>query len=617
MNLRRRLDGILGKSGVVLVGAFFMILASKLFLISQYGSWIPFWDQWDGEAMNLLIPYMEGSLGWGNLLSPHNEHRISLTRLLVLVLFWMNGQWDPVVTMVVQAILHAAILGLFLGLLRSVLVARSWYLLVALTVLMYWVPFSWNNTLWGFQSQFYFVLLCGLTGIWLTWRFPEISGGWWIGFSFLLLGNFAMGNAILAPAAVLGVGLVRALFAATHRGRALLGMAATLVVVILSAVLLVNHPGHEPLKAQNISEFLSFFFKLAAWPTELPVAGFLLHLPVLAIGVFVLVRRPPRHDPAWFLATMGAWSTLAMAALAYGRANSGLDSRYTDGLALGLLISLASALYLGGLAQSARIQWTVRIATALGVAIAAGGLFHLLWGGLMAQITARKALEPIQRGYLLQFLCTDDIHVLQNKPFMHIPYPSAERLAQILRHPSLQAVLPEPLHRGIVPLQVFDPSNAFMRGGGTYPTTPQNPCTYFGSYSKGGDTAAGELRLDLPAIPSAKYLALPLAGYPAQEGMSISLVTASGEKIFLPTQDNPKEEWQPLIFQNPGGPFSLVAVDGSPNFWLAVGLPVPVGRLSWRFQWILQSWRFFGVAGVGLFLAGALFALKANSNTVQ
>ncbi len=591
---------------LILAGVFFSIFASKLFLIAHFGSGIPFWDQWDGEARNLLIPFLEGRYHLADLFSPHNEHRIALTRLLVLGLFILNGQWDPLVSMVAQAAMHAGILAFLVASVRCGMGSRSWGLFAALTALFYAVPFSWNNTLWGFQSQFYFVLLTGLLGLWLTWRFADLSGGWWLGWAMLLLGLFAMGSGLLAPAAALGVGVVRLVAGPAPRRRGWIGLVAILLVVLLAVRLLVNHPGHEPLKAQNVSNFLGFFFKLSAWPTEISWLGLVLHLPVLATGVFVLVRRPPRHDPAWLFAALGAWSVLAMAALAYGRANSALDSRYTDSLAFGLLTSLACALYLTTL-LGGNLRKIAQAAVAVGVAIAAAGIFHVFSDDLLSEIPERKALEPIQKNHLLAFFATNDLQALENKPHLHIPYPSATTLAQVLRQKSLQEVFPAAIHPGLSPARAIFSEKAFVANGGVYQTTqPVNPKPHFGSFTQAGDASTGELRLEYPVAPAASRWSLAVSGYPLKDGMELFLETEDGRKIPIPIAANPRETWHEVVFKNPGVPFSIVAVDGSPTTWLAIRQPTPIGRLSVWTKWLLAHWWMFGAAGVGCFFGSAL-----------
>ncbi len=599
---------------LILAGVFFSILASKLFLIANFGSEIPFWDQWASEARNLLIPFLEGRFRLVDLFSPHNEHRIALTRLLVLGLFVSNGQWDPLVSMVVQAALHALILTFLVGALRSILDSKLWRLFAFFTALLYIIPFSWENTLWGFQSCFYFVLLTGLLGIWLTWKCVDLSFGWWFGWATLLVGLFALGSGILAPAAVLAVGMVRIVMTPAPRKREWAGLVAVLLLVLLAVRLLVNKPGHDHLKAQSVSNFFEFFFQLVAWPTEVPWLGLVLQLPVVGIGLFVLFRRPPRYDPAWFLATLGFWSALSMAAMAYGRANGGMASRYTDSLAFGVLVSLACALWF-----CCRLTGMRRLAAQMLLVVqvmsVAGGLLHEASEKFVAKIIEKKALEPIQAQHLMAFLTTDDVQYLTNKPRLHIPYPSAPGLAQILRVKKLREVLPSAVHPGLSPIGMSFNENNFIKNGGVYPTTkPANPRLHFGSYTNIGNLSTGEMRLDFPTAQSAAAFQMLVAGYPLSEGMRLVLVNPDGKQNPIQVKKNPKETWHEVIFQNPGTPFSILAVDSSQKFWLAFSQPVPIGRLSIWTKWLLANLWIFGAAGAGCFVAGFFVSYSYQEN---
>src|SRR4051794_35333507 len=71
------------------------VFGAKLILIAELGSPMPLMDQWNGEAANLYMPYLHGTLSFGDLFTPHNEHRIVLTRLLTLLHLELAGEWNP------------------------------------------------------------------------------------------------------------------------------------------------------------------------------------------------------------------------------------------------------------------------------------------------------------------------------------------------------------------------------------------------------------------------------------------------------------------------------------------------------------------------------------------
>src|SRR5262245_24434615 len=79
------------------LGAFSLALGAKLLLIRSFARDVPFWDQWDAEALQVYLPLLEGGFWSVSWLGPHNEHRILWTRLTAGIVFAANGQWDPLV----------------------------------------------------------------------------------------------------------------------------------------------------------------------------------------------------------------------------------------------------------------------------------------------------------------------------------------------------------------------------------------------------------------------------------------------------------------------------------------------------------------------------------------
>jgi len=597
----------------LLAGVFSTTFASKLFLIYHFGSEIPFWDQWDGEASNLLIPFLEGRFNWVNFFAPHNEHRIALTRLLVLVLFLMNGQWDPLVSMVAQAVLHAGILTFLVAVVRSVLSFKSWSLFAGFTVLLYLLPFSWENTLWGFQSQFYFSLLCGLAGIWLTWKYVELSLGWFLGVLSLFAGLFSMGSGFLAILAVISVGAYRFVVVQPPRLKTFIALAIYLLLLVLGMQLLVHVSRHDFLRAHNFIEFIEFLLLLLSWPTHFSFLGLILYLPTFVIGVIAILRRPPRDHFSWFFATLGLWVILSICALAFGRANSGLASRYTDSLAFGILISFAAALYLETMLGE-KFRKLMQAVIAICVAIVFIGIFHITSEELFTEIPRKKSWELYQKKYITDFLSNDNDKIFgtATEPG-HVAYHSPNKLAEMLRNPTLRKILPAIVNIGIKPNSIVISDKSFVTNGGVYHTTkPVNYKPFFGSYSGTGDSSTGELLLEYPAILGVDHLSLAVAGYPLQESMQLFVKTGTGKKIPIKVPFNPQETWQEVVFENPGVPFSIVGVDGSPTTWLAVGLPTPIGRLSLWSKWLLSHWWIFGGAGLGFFVYS--FLLRGSRN---
>jgi hypothetical protein len=176
-------------------------------------------------------------------------------------------------------------------------------------------------------------------------------------------------------------------------------------------------------------------------------------------------------------------------------------------------------------------------------------------------------------------------------------------------------VLPAGVNPGLAPSGVSVNQDAFVRNGGVYPTTkPENPRFHFGSYTNSGDLSTGEIRLDFPATQSVAAFQVLVAGYPRSEGMGLFLVTPDGKQKPIQVRENPKETWYKVVIKNPGEPFSILAVDGSPKTWLAIGLPVHIGPISLWVRWILENWWIFGALGMGCFIWGGYSAVLAKHN---
>jgi hypothetical protein len=118
-------------------------------------------------ADSLYRPWLSGELKW-ILFAAHNEHRIFVSRMLSLILFWIGGDhWNPLLQMRVNALVHMAALGIVAGLLVGSLRASYRLAFLVLFVLLFAMPFDWENVLVGFQSQFYILLLFTFPSLWL------------------------------------------------------------------------------------------------------------------------------------------------------------------------------------------------------------------------------------------------------------------------------------------------------------------------------------------------------------------------------------------------------------------------------------------------------------------
>jgi hypothetical protein len=149
-----------------LLALFAIVFGARLWIVNVCGSPLPVWDQWDAEGYGLFKPFLRGELPLSHLFQSHNEHRIVLTRLLALGLFQMNGMWDTRLEMVVNAAIAAGSATLIAHLLLVEIGATWWRPVVSMVALLWALPYGWENTTWGFQSQVYLLVLFSFLALW-------------------------------------------------------------------------------------------------------------------------------------------------------------------------------------------------------------------------------------------------------------------------------------------------------------------------------------------------------------------------------------------------------------------------------------------------------------------
>ncbi|MBI3706007.1 MAG: hypothetical protein HY244_19620 [Rhizobiales bacterium] len=154
------------------------VVGAKCWAISVYASPTPFWDQWDGEAASVYQPYFAGTLRLSDLIVPHNEHRILITRLWSLLLLELNGYWDPILQMVANTLLAGLTVALLIAAFRPMLDTVSWIVLALFSMIIFALPLAWENILSGFHSQWYFLNLVSLAGLILLLIHIGISLVW-------------------------------------------------------------------------------------------------------------------------------------------------------------------------------------------------------------------------------------------------------------------------------------------------------------------------------------------------------------------------------------------------------------------------------------------------------
>lgn len=596
-----------------LLAVAFVIVSAKLWLIHNFGSSVPFWDQWDAQGSFLFLPWLNDTLTFSDLLAPHNEHRIFFTRLLNLFLMVVNdNQWDPLVEVLVNACLSTFIAVILIVIFNQSLEKGIRDLELLAIVLLGSIPYAWENTLSGFNSQFYLMLLLTLLALWGLLQ-QNFSVKWWAGAICALLAYFNVASGFFIAVVIIILKLYLIAIDKNNRRSHLPTLLICAVITAISVMLLVKVPGHDVFKAHSVTDFLLTFSKSLAWPWIIyPWLSLILYLPLLALVLrIVWLRRYPSPAELFILA-LGGWVILQAASMGYVRSTSGSApaSRYMDILALGIVVNLLAGYFITqpwyGLTSWIKMVFYV-FASFWQVLVVIGlvGLTVVSWPAI--QQKQFQSVEQLKN--TREFIRTGQLSSLQNKPILHIPYPNPNRLADLLANPKLRNILP---HTLTVPslLQAEQPNSPFVADG-FYPTTGkyQNEIT-LGSYNNLGNQAIG--RFESTSLQYQRsFLEIPVAGYLGEKDLTLQLVvTGQTQPIIIKPPQLARESWVSCYIRTPSHPFKLIAIDNNPNLWFAFAMPRSLGWLSFISIRILEHAQTLLI--LSLFWLGMIFYLPVS-----
>jgi hypothetical protein len=583
---------------LLVVGFALLIFGAKLWIINIGGSDLPVLDQWDAEFDHTLRPWLDGTLDFRELAFPHNEHRLITTKIFVLLLNAANGQWDGLVDATASAVVHTccALALLWFGGLR--LRGRWLIAYAALLVALFSLPYSWENTIVGFQAQFYFLLLFSLLHIVFVLDAEGLSWKWVCGQLCGILALITMASGFLSSAAILiGLGLRFAWerrFSVLQVCTAVIALGAVIAGWLMKTVV----PGHAVLKAHNLTEFCWRLLQLLAFPGNwfLPI--------VLLPAIWFLARtlrckKARSHENIAIFALLG-WIFLQCAALAYARGSGVvLSSRYLDLLALNVALSLVllATLFTG---------WTRRIFFGVWLAVVAPGLWH---HAVEQWVNGLKPLIPMHRvqiEHVREYLRTSNPASLQYAGWPEIPYPNAA---------VLRRQLDQPLVRPILPPSVRDPvavaaTHEFEKTPPALIPAPNNVA--FSSYDMPDPIDWRSPQLPATTLP---FVRLRVAGdLGRSDALALTVKSAEGDVHLMP-DISPGARWKPMAFMRPRGKWWIEASDSDPKGWFAFTEPVELGRLRWPLEKLLKHHCAVIVAGVIFILVGATLTMIATNRT--
>lgn len=433
------------------LAAAFLVLGGHFLLIDRAGSPVPLHDQWQAEAEYVFLPSLEGTLNAHLLFHYHGEHRIVPTRLLALALFELNhDRWDVLLQMTFNAFLAAAFTASVVFLSRHFLRPPALLLFAAAFGALHASALFYGNALWGFQSQFYFLLLFTLAHLALVLRHTPFSPLWLLGLASSALACLSMGSGFFSAVVVALLSFWRFLSPRFSRLRraALLNAFIHLVIVVIALATAPHFPSSPP----QLSSVLHTFRHCLAWPVRFyhPWAA-LLWLPFV-IYLFQLLRRrrAPSHRDL-LLAALGLWVLAQIAAIAWARSTPApvIAPRYYDILLLGLAantLALARILRVSRLQLPRAAHISLVAAALLWLGTAGWFAFHFAESHRRHDLPALASYAERQIHHVRTFLATDDLAALHAEPYPKVPHPDPTYLAQLLRNPRIRAFLPSELN---------------------------------------------------------------------------------------------------------------------------------------------------------------------------
>jgi hypothetical protein len=595
--------GIFGGFFLWALSLFLLGLGMKLLMLQRCVNPVPYFDQWEGEAAAIYIPYFEHALSLADLLHPQNEHRIFLTHVYDLALLWLNGQWDSQLQMVLNAVIHCATVAGF-GVLLAALMGRRHFILIWISLAVALLsPFGWENALCGFQSQFYFLLLFSLLTLWLLGSEPA-TRRWRLGVLAAILALLSMASGLLAAAAVASVTLLDILKHRDNFRRLLPTLVACALMVIAGLLLKGKAAGEEKWHAQSVHAFLLALGNNLSWPTGLlPWLAPLNLLPLAVLGWVYLRSKEDQLAAERLILAVGFWAVLQSVATAYARGFEGRPPywRYMDTLCFLFTANfLGAALLLGKHRQMLRFAPAWRVAFALWLLPCIGSLWTLNRRAWEVAIPTWAHSQQIRMETTRAFVATDDVTVFANHAESDLAWFYLPELEFLLRSPDIRPILPACVRE---PLKLSPKDNtpsAFTTNGCPPASNGLPGETCLGSYPEAGPGKRGTFE-SAPMRSRLPYLEISVAGGLGNDpGLTLDLVElASGKVTPVRPASASAEQWRDVYVKAPAAEFKLVAREDSAKGWFAFKAPREMGRCSY---WAMRA------VGCGTFalLAGFL-----------
>lgn len=424
---------------------FVIVGLARIVYVSLYASPLPFWDQWD-ELDRQIRPWFNGTWHTLQLFAPHNQHRIAFTRVISLLLASANGHvFDNLVEAYANAFIYAALWAMLYALLvhRDTSQTRSRLIALAVVVLGA-LPFDWENTLIGFQNQFYIMELLAVVLVGIA-AYRSLSAGSTLLLTLLAVASlFTMGSGLLAAPATCFALLLCAWREPVRWPQLFVAVGSMALITVVGLVLLTDGSPVESLRATGASDFLRGLLVAMMWPSQQSssapwwmFATFLWAPSAVWLWSFFRTRRAEANEV--FAVSLAGWVFLQCMAVAYSRGHdiSSLSSRYSEIAALGIAANTWLALKL--IARRPDARWAQFAIGAAAVLV--GWVFWHRTPGDLASMKERHAFAIIETRNVQHYLAGFPLAAVPESS-LALPYPKVERLRSLLDSQEIRALLP-------------------------------------------------------------------------------------------------------------------------------------------------------------------------------
>ncbi|TGN08049.1 hypothetical protein [Leptospira ilyithenensis] len=430
----------------IFLTVFFLVWSIRLLWIGLYGVDVPFWDQWDGEADSIYLPILRGDYDLKHLISQHNEHRIFFTRILSIVIFLLNGHWNTVLVMQIQAMIPGAIAGFLAQTFWKI--NRSYSACLGIAV-YFAAPLGTENMLWGFQSQFYFMVLFSVISIYYS-SFGESNRKFVLSaFVFSVFAFFNIASGALVAFVISVVSCLKLIFGLSEDKKKTILISISFLLLFVFEIFFTKLPsGHEELHASDYHTYLNSLSLYMGWPGINKIGfGYYIHGFTFSLFFIILIfkREKLKNPYVQYLISLQIWIYAQILLLVYARgggSEANIANRYLDILSLGPLFTffiLICLLNRKRIILFANLSFLLLSIVFTNRVIREGFIerasLFLQREKMLSVLVTAKRMEAKEKGSSLPFL-------LAKTPVLELPYPDATRLHMLLTDPLFDKMMP-------------------------------------------------------------------------------------------------------------------------------------------------------------------------------